>query len=446
MAVIGSYFDELRPSVEAVVDDFIEHNPGKAWATGVAQQILQTRPDYDQNRNQLAGFLAQAAFYVPPSQPARLGETGSRLLLLESGQEQVDHSMAGQELSVSQIRQVKRFIKGIAQGNLFLEDFMEELRLLGLAATYLSKIKAEKEELLGKLNKGGKEAYTKYAGLYLEITNSIFILENYFRGFLLNSRQPAYARASAIFEKILKTNNIKGEYLLLVPKSLPHLGHYLTMASDRHLIISEDTIASLNDDELAWVIGHELAHATGKHARQHLKAMSIWGDFNKDNVNLWSNFIQSHERAADKKGFEYATKAGYQGKASIKALRVAEALDVDARVFVESLVGDQPFERPDNVVRPQTHPLVNDRVVALQEMIDAQAPGGIDLTRDKMGLQVQNGGQDVQFKFDPAMIQQLQNASGLTPVIIGIHPMTTSVPMFLSANAEQIATEKLSMQ
>jgi len=29
------------------------------------------------------------------------------------------------------------------------------------------------------------------------------------------------------------------------------------------------------------------------------------------------------------------------------------------------------------------------------------------------------------------MIQQLQNASGLTPVIIDIQSMTTTVPMFL---------------
>ena len=39
--------------------------------------------------------------------------------------------------------------------------------------------------------------------------------------------------------------------------------------------------------------------------------------------------------------------------------------------------------------------------------------GGIDLTRDKLGLQVQNARQGVQFKFNPAMINQLQIASGL---------------------------------
>ena len=59
------------------------------------------------------------------------------------------------------------------------------------------------------------------------------------------------------------------------------------------------------------------------------------------------------------------------------------------------------------------------------------SPGGIDLTRDKMNIQTRGDGNSIQFNSDPAMIQQLQNASGLTPVIINIHPMTTSVPMFL---------------
>ncbi|MBF0387798.1 MAG: hypothetical protein HQL20_08085 [Candidatus Omnitrophica bacterium] len=57
--------------------------------------------------------------------------------------------------------------------------------------------------------------------------------------------------------------------------------------------------------------------------------------------------------------------------------------------------------------------------------------GGIDLTSDIIGLQVQREGQGVQFNVDPAMIQQLQNSSGLKPVIVDIQPMTTSVSMFL---------------
>ncbi len=80
---------------------------------------------------------------------------------------------------------------------------------------------------------------------------------------------------------------------------------------------------------------------------------------------------------------------------------------------------------PENMSIPDEKPLLGEGKPVKADN------GGIDLTRDRMGLQVHSGGQGVQFNFDPAMIQQLQNAPGLAPVIIDIQPMTTTVPMFL---------------
>ncbi len=61
--------------------------------------------------------------------------------------------------------------------------------------------------------------------------------------------------------------------------------------------------------------------------------------------------------------------------------------------------------------------------------------GGVDLTREMIGLQVQNEEQGVQFELDFANIPPLQNGSGLTPVIINIQPMTITVSMFLGIDA-----------
>ncbi len=80
-----------------------------------------------------------------------------------------------------------------------------------------------------------------------------------------------------------------------------------------------------------------------------------------------------------------------------------------------------------------------------QVVVQAQN-GGIDLTRDRMGLQIKGNGQGVHFNFDPAMIQQLQNSSGLKPVIINIHRMSVTVPMFLGINDDHMATERFSMR
>jgi signal transduction histidine kinase len=65
------------------------------------------------------------------------------------------------------------------------------------------------------------------------------------------------------------------------------------------------------------------------------------------------------------------------------------------------------------------------------EAVNPAQNGGIDLTRDKMNVEVKSSGEGLQFNFDPATIAQWQNASGVNPVIIDIHPMTTSLPAFL---------------
>jgi ADP-heptose:LPS heptosyltransferase len=56
--------------------------------------------------------------------------------------------------------------------------------------------------------------------------------------------------------------------------------------------------------------------------------------------------------------------------------------------------------------------------------------GGIDFNTDKINLDVQNSGETIRYNIDPAMVQQLQNATGFMPVIIDIHP-TGSLLQFL---------------
>ncbi|MEI7998950.1 MAG: hypothetical protein WCH62_05535, partial [Candidatus Omnitrophota bacterium] len=56
--------------------------------------------------------------------------------------------------------------------------------------------------------------------------------------------------------------------------------------------------------------------------------------------------------------------------------------------------------------------------------------GGIDLTPANMNLQTHNAGVEIKFHMDSAMLQQLQNAPGLIPVIINIQPLN-DLRMFL---------------
>jgi ribosomal protein L21E len=62
--------------------------------------------------------------------------------------------------------------------------------------------------------------------------------------------------------------------------------------------------------------------------------------------------------------------------------------------------------------------------VGIRSTSVSRREGGINLNADKLNLEIQNGGGSIKFHFDPAMLQQLQNAPGFVPVIINIQPMT----------------------
>ncbi|MBF0619898.1 MAG: hypothetical protein HQL19_06995 [Candidatus Omnitrophica bacterium] len=51
-------------------------------------------------------------------------------------------------------------------------------------------------------------------------------------------------------------------------------------------------------------------------------------------------------------------------------------------------------------------------------------PGGIDLTADRMDPVTTSSGTNIQFNIDSAQLAEMQSASGITPVIINIQPMT----------------------
>ena len=61
---------------------------------------------------------------------------------------------------------------------------------------------------------------------------------------------------------------------------------------------------------------------------------------------------------------------------------------------------------------------------------DPVLKGGIDLSKSEAGLNVRTANSGEEFTFDPALIRNMQSASGLLPVIINIEPLK-SLPAFL---------------
>lgn len=135
----------------------------------------------------------------------------------------------------------------------------------------------------------------------------------------------------------------------------------------------------LNDDEVAYVLGHEIAHVTLHHGSERMSQQmlvnvgsALVSVFlgNKDEktssiflaayglgsqVGILLPFSRKNELEADKFGTMYAAKAGYNPEASITTLQK----------FKEMSKGQQ--QEPEFL---STHPLDDSRIRALQQNMD----------------------------------------------------------------------------
>ena len=87
-------------------------------------------------------------------------------------------------------------------------------------------------------------------------------------------------------------------------------------------------------------------------------------------------------------------------------------------------------------IRVMSHNIIPKRDSAMGSR--AIPKGGIDFTANKTPLEVQNAGEGVKFYLNPAMLQQLQNAPGLTIGSITIQPIKDLV-LFLGINSPRLA-------
>jgi hypothetical protein len=106
----------------------------------------------------------------------------------------------------------------------------------------------------------------------------------------------------------------------------------------------------------------------------------------------------------------------------------------------EDLLGDIPDDPEENPADEDIEEALERALVPVRlrqrtmETADSAllSKGGIDFNTDKVNLEVQNNGQDVQFLIDPKQLAELQNAPGFVPVIFNIQPLK-DVRSFLEA-------------
>lgn len=183
------------------------------------------------------------------------------------------------------------------------------------------------------------------------------------------------ARIAAIGKRVAEVSdrtNMQYEFFVL------DTGELNAMALPGGIVyVNKGLVYKLNDDEMAFIIGHEIGHVAAKHAVKKVQsnltyqllltvAFAFAGQKDQDtatNIANASNQIynlialgynRQDEYFADKLGVKYAYKAGYDPYAGITALEKIKRGESENIKVLEYL---------------RTHPYTDDRIKALRELI-----------------------------------------------------------------------------
>ncbi len=129
---------------------------------------------------------------------------------------------------------------------------------------------------------------------------------------------PRYGRLERIFERIVSASHAAGdagrpaEFALIDDPQW----NALALGGNKTVFFSGLT-DSLNDDELAAVVGHELAHNTAGHISEHTAARIVSLATERGRKKGWNEaYTYKHEQEADDLGILYAALAGYDPDAA----------------------------------------------------------------------------------------------------------------------------------
>ncbi len=157
-----------------------------------------------------------------------------------------------------------------------------------------------------------------------------------------------------------------------------------------YIFVTRGALANLqNEAELAGVLAHEVAHVDGRHLEKEVRAKKTtsWAVEegtskipNGAQLNALANdlitravtsrYSQDRESEADRKGIEFAARAGYDPSGLLTFLQrmsIAYSNSDDKRAL--SMLGGK------------THPPFDQRVAALQPLVQNQAHGGQTLAQ-----------------------------------------------------------------
>ena len=153
----------------------------------------------------------------------------------------------------------------------------------------------------------------------------------------------ANARVEGIYERLRGSGMIRREYSLYVAPD-EEINAFMSLGGV--MCVNKGALDAFDDDELAYVMAHELAHGEERHSVSGVKKRV--GLTTALNIAV---FTKDQEKEADDLGFEYLTAAGYNPGGAAASMAV-----------LRDRYGESSPTGLKAVLAPGNHPATTDRV------------------------------------------------------------------------------------
>lgn len=190
-------------------------------------------------------------------------------------------------------------------------------------------------------------------------------------------------RVQEIYRNLCDTGAVDRDYKVYVS---PDEDINASMSLGGVLCVNKGSLDAFDDDELAYVMAHEISHGEKRHSVNGVKkrvglitALDIYlgsdasyGEYLLGNIaaNYVSNavFTKDQEKEADDWGFQYLVEAGYNPGAGAAAMQV-----------LYNKYGESSPSGIKSVLAPGNHPKTSDRINKNLKWMKAYSGGHVDV-------------------------------------------------------------------
>jgi hypothetical protein len=162
----------------------------------------------------------------------------------------------------------------------------------------------------------------------------------------------AYARLQQIFKRVHTVSHMRDEQWQVVLVPVDSFNAFVTGGT--YVVVHQGLMTQTkSDDEIASVIGHEIAHIAANHVyeyQSHLTTAALAGSNSAKRGSFQASFTNKNEEEADSVGLLYTALAGYNPEASV---------DLWKRLAADQGYGAAFF---------RTHPIPNERAARIQQL------------------------------------------------------------------------------